>query len=243
MEFIKNKIPKLKLPEFIVDTELNPKLSKFGGILKLMNKSNFTLFLGKAGSGKTSLMVGLLGSKPKNGGLKKVFHQIFVFIPPSSRHSMKENFFEKYLPEEQIFDELNLSNLELVYDLAKENAKEGYRSLLVFDDVQKDLKDECKELFLSIVNNRRHAKINIMLLCQNYFSIPKQIRNGITDAFIFKVSKNEMEQIFQELIEKHKNKFIEILDVVFKEKHSFLYINTESQRIFSNFENEIVFRS
>ena len=56
-----NKEPKLKLPTFSVDNELHKKLNEYE-ISSLMNKSNFTCFLGKAGSGKTSLLVSFLNT-------------------------------------------------------------------------------------------------------------------------------------------------------------------------------------
>jgi DNA replication protein DnaC len=89
---IQNKEPKLKLPKFNVDTELDERLNDYQ-LQSLMNKSNFTLFLGRAGSGKTSLMTGLLGTSVKNGGFKKVFHTVIVFMPSSSRSSRQ--FFRK----------------------------------------------------------------------------------------------------------------------------------------------------
>jgi DNA replication protein DnaC len=233
-----NKKPKLNLPKFSVDNELHKDLNKFE-IQKLMNKSNFSLFLGKPGSGKTSLMTGLLGTPVKKGGFKKVFETIIVFMPASSRSSMKDGFFDKYLPEEQIFDNLTLENLNEAYEIAKENATEGYRTLMIFDDVQKGIKGECEKLFLEICNNRRHRRINLFLCCQNYFSIPKQVRSGLTDLFIFKASKKELEQIFEEQIETHKDKFLEVLEHCYKEPHDFLYINPNTQRLFSNW-NEIV---
>jgi hypothetical protein len=134
---------------------------------------------------------------------------------------------------------LNVENLQEAYDVAKEKASEGYRTLFIFDDVQKNLKGECEKLFLSIVNNRRHAKLNLMLCCQNYFSIPRQVRAGLTDLFVFKCSKNEMSQIFEEQFESHKEKFIDVLEHCFKKSHDFMYINTNSQRIFSNW-NELI---
>ena len=59
MNIIKNKEPKLLMPSFSVDTELSKKLNEYD-ITRLMNKSNFSLFLGKAGSDKTSLMTSFL---------------------------------------------------------------------------------------------------------------------------------------------------------------------------------------
>ena len=52
----KNKKPFLKSPTFTVDGKLNEKLDSIE-IFKLMNKSHFCLFLGEAGSGKSSLVL------------------------------------------------------------------------------------------------------------------------------------------------------------------------------------------
>ena len=161
-------------------------------------------------------------------------------MPASSRSSLKDSFFDKHLPPEQLYDELNYENLEEAYEIAKENSFEGCRTLIILDDVQKDLKGECEKLFLSMVNNRRHARLSMWLCAQNYFSIPKQCRSGLTDLFIFKASKKEMEQIFIETVETHKDKFLEILGKCYKEPHSFLYINPNSQRIFSSWDELII---
>ena len=92
IEIKHNKEPKLIMPKFSVDDILAEKLNKYE-ILRLMNKSNFTLFLGKAGSGKSSLLIGLLGSKT---GFRKVYNQIFLFCPQNSRQSIKNSFWDKF---------------------------------------------------------------------------------------------------------------------------------------------------
>jgi hypothetical protein len=48
-----------------------------------------------------------------------------------------------------------------------------------------------------------------------------------------------MEAIFIEQIEQHRKLFMEIMKLCFKKSHDFLFIDTNSQRLFSNF-NEIV---
>jgi replication-associated recombination protein RarA len=227
-----NKIPKLVMPVFTVDKILSEKLNKFD-ILKLMNKSNFTLFLGKAGSGKSSLLIGLLGSKT---GFKKVYNQVFLFCPPNSRQSIKNGFWSK-LPEEQIYDELNLENLQEVYKHAQDNASEGNKTLIILDDVQKALKGPCEKFLLHIINNRRHSYVSIWIAAQNYFQIPKPVRSGLTDIFVFKSSRKEIECINEEQVETIKDKFEDIIHkYCFKEPHDFLYINTGSQRLFSNWD-------
>lgn len=228
-----NKVPPLKRPKFLVDGKLDDKLDDYE-ITKLMNRSNFTLFLGKAGSGKTSMIVSLLNTPEL---FKRVFHNIFLFMGKNSRDSIKGGFFDKQIPPENIFDELNIDNLNEVYERIKEEADEGYRSLIILDDVQKQLKDkEVEKQILHIVNNRRHLKTSIWCANQNYINLPRSVRMGLTDMFVWKVNKREMENIFHEQIEQAKDKFEEILKLLFKEPHDFFYLNTNSQRIFDNWD-------
>ena len=102
----------------------------------------------------------------------------------------------------------------------------------------KNLKDiDIQKLLLHIVNNSRHALTSVWLLGQNYFQIPKQVREALTGAFIFKVSKIEFVNIFSELIEKDKNIFQKIIEnYSYKEPHSFVFVDTNSGRLFSNWD-------
>ena len=85
---IHNK-PKLKMPEFKVDEPLSKHLED-DPLLSNMNKSFCCGLIGKAGSGKTSLMVSFLQTPKK---FKKVFNKIYVFMPNSSRNSMKKDIY------------------------------------------------------------------------------------------------------------------------------------------------------
>lgn len=230
-----NKIPLLHKPSFLVDGEIHSKLNEIE-IFKLMNKAHFGLFLGKAGSGKSSMCISFLNSKE---GFKKCFHNIILFCPPNSRASIKNDFWGNNLEEDNIFDELNLENLETAYNIAESNAEEGYKTLIILDDVQKYLKGDCEKFLLHMVNNRRHACLSIWLCCQNYKNIPLQVRQNLTDLFIFKVNKNELSNIFDEQIEIFKNKFDDIINRIFRKPHDFLYINSLNQRFFDNW-NEII---
>lgn len=233
----KNEAPNLKMPKFSVDGKLHDKLDEYD-ITSLMNRSNFTVFLGRAGSGKTSLLTGFLKTPEL---FKRVYSKIYVFMPAGSRASMKDSFFDKYVHPNQIYDELTFDNLQEVYDKCQETADEDENSLIIFDDVQKAFRDNTiRKLLLSMINNRRHARLSMWMACQNYKSIEPQVRAGLTDMFIFKINKREMETIFEEQVEQHKDMFLEVLKHVFREPHDFMYINTNSQRIFSNFDELII---
>ena len=232
-----NEAPELKRPKFLVDSELHPKLNNYD-LTKLINKHNFTLFLGKAGSGKSSLAISFLQTPSL---FKNVYHNIILFAPKNSRSSIKNNFWETNLPSEQIYDDLTLHNLSQAYDVAENNATEDFQTLIILDDVQSSLKDnEIQKALLHMVNNRRHARLSIWLLCQNYLTIPKQVRMCLTNLFIFKVSKPEMINIFDEQIEISHDKFTNTLSSFYKNSHDYLFIDCVSKRIFENF-NEVIY--
>ena len=230
-----NKKPMLNIPSFNVDGKLKNNLDNIE-IFKLMNKSHFSLFLGKAGSGKSSLVISFLNSKD---AFKKCFHNIFLFCPSNSRSSIKDDFWENNLETEQIYDDLNIDNLIDAYSKIELDADNNFKSLIILDDVQKNLKGDCEKLLLHIINNRRHNRICIWICCQNYKTIPLQVRYALTDLFIFEVGKGELENIYEELTEIDKNKFNIITNNAYKVDHSFLYLNCLSQRLFNNWD-EIV---
>ena len=230
-----NKKPHLNIPSFSVDNKLKDKLDNIE-IFKLMNKSHFALFLGKAGSGKSSLVISFLNSKD---AFKKCFHNVFLFCPANSRSSIKDDFWENNLEAEQIYDDLTIDNLIDAYSKIEQDSLQGFKSLIILDDVQKNLKGDCEKFLLHIINNRRHNRICIWICCQNYKTIPLQVRLTLTDLFIFKVGKQEIENIYEELTEIDKNKFNIITNNAYKNIGDFLYLNCLSQRLFNNWD-EIV---
>lgn len=230
-----NKKPYLNIPSFSVDNKLKDKLDNIE-IFKLMNKSHFGLFLGKAGSGKSSLVISFLSSKD---AFKKCFHNVFLFCPANSRSCIKDDFWENNLEEEQIYDDLTIDNLIDAYSKIEQDSLQGFKSLIILDDVQKNLKVDCEKFLLHIINNRRHNRICIWICCQNYKTIPLQVRLTLTDLFIFKVGKQEIENIYEELTEIDKNKFNIITNNAYKNIGDFLYLNCLSQRLFNNWD-EIV---
>ena len=234
---IHNK-PKLKMPEFKVDEPLSKHLED-DPLLSNMNKSFCCGLIGKAGSGKTSLMVSFLQTPKK---FKKVFNKIYVFMPNSSRNSMKNNIFD-VLPEDQLFEGVSYEILSEVYERLLESTEDNHKSLLVFDDVQSYLKNKEVEVnLLHIIANRRHLRCSFFIIAQNYNKIPKNIRQSFTDIFLFNVGKEEYINIYEENINLSKDDFSKVLteyrSIKKTESNSFIYIH-DKDKIFINW-NEII---
>jgi hypothetical protein len=81
---------------------------------------------------------------------------------------------------------------------------------------------------------------SIWILAQNYLSLERQLRSGITDVFMFKNSKKELEAVVDEQLDMSAAAFREIQPFLYNEDNAFMYANTMTQRIFSGW-SEIVY--
>jgi hypothetical protein len=161
-------------------------------------------------------------------------------MPYNSRKSLEDNILDEHIPEEQLFEELNTDTISQLYEELKKNSAEGYKSLVIYDDVQKSLKDPLVLRDLkNIVANQRHLGVVNILLLQNYMALDKSLRELAQNIIVFKVNKTQMEKIFNECVESAKHKFIEITNFVFDKPYQWLFINLATQRIFKEWD-EIV---
>ena len=58
--------------------------------------------------------------------------------------------------------------------------------------------------------------------------------------FIFRVSKNELTNIFDEVVEQKKEIINDLSRLVYDVPYNFLFINTDSGRMFKNFDELII---
>ena len=198
-----------------------------------MNCHSVNLIIGKPGSGKTNLLFSLFKSKKL---MKKVYDKIFLFQPSLSRASMKDKIFDS-LPEDQKHDELTLDNLQMVDSMLDQEGN----NCIIMDDMGAYLKDNSiKKLMKEMVYNRRHKHISIFFLVQTWFSVEKDLRKLFSNMFIFRVSKNELTNIFEEVIEQKKEIITDLSRLVYDVPYNFLFINTDSGRMFKNWDEIIL---
>jgi hypothetical protein len=240
MKIIEHEPPKLNRPSFKVDGKLSKYLDE-NPLLKHMNKRFICCSCGKPGSGKTTHIISLLTTERM---FKKVFHKIYVFMPSTSRDSLKNNIFNE-LPEDQLFEGVDEDNLSNLYQTLLDNTEQNKKSLLIFDDVQSYLKNpKVERILLHICANSRHLRCSIIFAIQNYNKISLAVRKNFTDMFLFNPSKKELENIYEEHLDLDKNEFQELLKhynkIKNQEDHSFLYCHIPNQTFFINW-NEIVF--
>ena len=224
-----NKKPKLKVTKMICDDPLHEKLNEYD-LSKFLNCHSTNLLIGKPGSGKTSTMTSWFQSKLL---LKKVYHTIYLFQPSHSTASLKENIFED-LPNK--YDELTYETLNDCLEKIKGDDPK-FNNAIIIDDMTASLKDgDVKKLLKQLIYNRRHLRTSLFFLCQTYLSIERDIRKLFSNIFIFKVSIQELNLIFEEHIEIPKEDITTIRKFVFDKPYQFLFMNTDSSRLFKNFD-------
>jgi len=234
IQIVKKEKPNLKPCEMVCDGGLHKKLDKYE-MTKFMNTHSTNLLIGKSGSGKTSLLYSLFQSKHL---FNNTFHNIYLFQPTHSRSSMKDDLFD-LIPEDQRYDELNYENLSEVLERVKGEDKK-HNNCIILDDMGAYLKNkDTLKLFKELIFNRRHISTSIFFLVQTWFSIPKDIRKLFSNIFMFKISKKELETIADEVIETKKDYIIQIAKMVYSVPFQYIFINTDSGRLFSDF-NEII---
>jgi KaiC/GvpD/RAD55 family RecA-like ATPase len=236
----KNKSINLSVPEFTCD--LNPvgeHLNKYD-MLSHLNNYGCNAFIGKPGSGKTSLVVSFLKGKKDKKIFRKCFNHVLLVMPESSRKSMKKNIFEKH-DADKMYEELDSKTINTIYERLLESSAENENTLLILDDVGASLKNnDVQQIMRRIIFNRRHLKVQILILLQSYLSCPLTVRKLFTNVFMFKPSKKEFEVLFDELFEQKKEYALEIMQYAFQEPHDYLMLNVDSQRMFKKFDELII---
>jgi hypothetical protein len=230
----------LKIPVFLCDHGFNSNLNDIP-MLSHLNNYGFNIISGKSGSGKTSLLISFLTGKGENKVYRKCFNNILLTMPEQSRASLKNNIFENH-PASKMFNELTLETISDIYEQLEKAVSHDppKNTLLILDDVGASLKRKDVQFLLrKIIYNRRHYRVHIVCLVQSYISLPLEVRKLSTNVITFSPSKAESENLFRELVESKNNMMGEIIKYVFKKHGDYLFINMDSQKLYSNF-NEIV---
>lgn len=225
--------PELKTCVMSCDKPLHKKLDRYEMTKTCFNKHQFCAIIGLAGSGKSSLIYSMFQSKRV---FAKTYTRIFYFCPASSMDSMADNIFLDNLPEEQIYNELDTESLEEVIHMCK-TAHKSEKIAIIIDDFASKLRDKgVKRLIKDIVQNRRHLHASLFILSQTWFSLEPEIRRQISNLIIFKVSKDTMKTIFNEVVEQHEDKAEDIVKLVYDEPHQYLVLNVASGKMFKGFD-------
>ena len=229
--------PELKKTKMVCDCVIDDKLTTYPMVNDCWATTSFNLLLGKMGQGKTSLLVSLLNNK---NIFKKCFSHIYICMPESSRKSLANNIFDKYLPKDQVYSYLDADVLQSIYEKCVENSANGEFSILIIDDFQNIFKDvDIVKGLQKIIVKMRHIRTSIWLLQQSFQALPKQLRELTSNIVTYNLGKSQMLKLFDEVIQMDKDKFNEIMDLAFVDKYDWLVINLRNKNMYSKFDRII----
>lgn len=237
MKIIEHDKPKLPKVHMLVDDVIDEKLTKFPAVKQCFSTSNTTLILGGTGCGKSTFLIGLMKSL-----FRKVYHQIFLIIPENSLNSIdpKDNIFSKHLDPEDIYHSYDVETLEEIYEKIKDNASEGYYSLLLIDDMGDQLKNKAEaKLLQSMFLKNRHLRLSVFMLCQNFYQAPKIVREISNNAILFNTNKSMNEKFFEQMMSIKKKNFDELMKLC-PTTHDYILVSLKHKKIYHNW-NEVVF--
>jgi len=173
----------------------------------------------------------------KNGNI--YWEDIYVFSPTILGDPIYKNLKVESI-KSRVFASDKLSEKKLNEIL--NDAKNKKPKILIIDDFAAHLKGKGEKIINDAFFRSRHNNCSIIVLSQNYKSVPKPCRLNCTDLFIFNFSnKKEMKLIEEEQSNKLLNgdDFLEALRYCCNEKYGFMYKNNKGMFFNSKFE-EIV---
>ena len=229
--------PNIKKVKMLCDNCIDEKLKMYPMVDDAFSTASFNIIVGRMGYGKTSLITSFMKTI-----FKKAFENVFVIIPPNSRASIENDIYGKNLPEDQIYDTLTEEGLTDIYNRLQESTSEGYNSILIIDDFQAQMKEaNIVKALQKIITKMRHLRVSIWLLQQNFQALTKSLRELASNLIIYNLGKSQLTKIFDEVIELPKDKYQELIDLAFKEKHDWLLFNFHrSKKVYRMFD-EIIF--
>lgn len=206
-----------------------------------LNQYSACALVGSAGSGKTSFLFSMLQKNPKI--YRKCVDLILVVQPPHSRASIKKGDVLASLPEDRFYHELNEEVMAHIRKRIGEASADGKKTFLLMDDVAAMLKrsPRVEGDLKDLIFNRRHYKLSVWITLQVYNSLQFSLRKSLSAIFLFyRPSKKEAQQVFEEQLERSPEVASAVAKHAYTKAHTFIFICTQSQRVFSNFD-EIVF--
>lgn len=229
--------PNIKKIKMNCDECIDEKMKLYPMVEDAFSTSSFNIIAAKMGYGKTSLITSFMTTI-----FRKSFENVFIIIPPNSRESIENDIYGKNLPEDQIQDTLSVEGLMDIYTRLQESSAEGYNSILIIDDFQAQMKDaDIVKALQKIITKMRHLRCSVWLLQQNFQALAKPLRELASNIIIYNLGKSQLTKLFDEVIELPQNKYQELIDLAFKEKHDWLLFNLHrSKKIYRMFD-EIIF--
>ena len=189
-------------------------------------------------SGKTACILNLLANSNFYG--RDFFDEIYYFSPSQNHDAVTRHTLPKLDNVIQIDDpdQIECADIllkQIMEQQSKEDPDDKPNILCVFDDMQ-GLLERNKQL-CRLAGKYRHSAINIMVVTQQYKSIPTMIRNAMTCFTHFHIpNEKEYIKMNEEIHDRFPNG-AELARQATQKRYDFCFINIEKAQMWHNFDN------
>lgn len=204
--------------------------------LDSIKSGSLIIISGGPNSGKTTLILNMLGSKKLKGSNKiqsfrNCFHNLYLCSPTLGTIDEKENIFSDIEESHKFtkFDNEFLDFIEEEINQQKQDYEKGdevEKNIIILDDVADQLKSkESIQKFNHLCITRRHLNATVIVVSQSYKLIPSTCRKSASHCIVFRPNEILEEECLFEMFKLPKKVMGETLDFFFDKPHSFVFID------------------
>lgn len=215
-------------------------------------KAIIYIISGSKGRGKTSLLLNILKTKQKDGGLKGYFDNIFMFSPTAKTDLKTKKLVEELEKDDKFYNEFNDANNNEVIEKIKtfneefkndeENKGEEPRNLIIYDDCMADLPKSFEKTggLNKLIIQARHNNTWCIFLVQRYIGVNRVIRSQADLISFFKTDNNRELQALTDDVNYDKDVIKYLYDFATENPNDFLHINLLSRTFYKKFDKIII---
>lgn len=195
--------------------------------------------IAKSQQGKTNFITNmLLQDDPEFYGKDFEGDNIFIFSPTLTDYKLRMIISQLEVPDDNIFDELDMDMLDAVYELIKEDYQNCIRNkekvknyLIIIDDSMDKLKDGGKRSPLDkLAANSRHQNVSYIITSQYYSKIPVTVRSNSNGIIIWETSDKILDSIADEHSLTSHRAFKKMFRDNIEDNHDFMIINYTNKK-------------
>lgn len=196
------------------------------------------------GKGKTTLLLNLLNTPKKKGGLKKRFDNIFLFSPTAQSDTKMGKLVKELEQENKYYDSFDpeTSNevIERIKELHSENPET--RNCIVFDDCLGSLPSSFEKMggLNRFIIQTRHYNCWCIFLVQRYVGVNRLIRSQADLISFFQTDNSKELQALIDDVNMDKHVLQALYEYATEKPTDFLHINLLNRTFYKKYDPIIV---
>lgn len=196
------------------------------------------------GRGKTSLLLNLLQTPKKKGGLKKRFDNIFLFSPTARSDTKMGKLVRELEKEDKFYEVFDNESSEQVIERIKEFHTENpeSRNCIIFDDCMADLPKSFEKTggLNRFIIQTRHFNCWCIFLIQRYVGVSRLIRSQADLISFFKTDNTKELQALIDDVNMDKQALQTLYEFATEKPNDFLHINLLNRTFYKKFDPIII---